>query len=740
MGKWTKRLAAAASVLLAGLVIAGAVFLAMPGALLTNRTVGALLRNFGAAYAPRWASLRFSAESLALRRHRYVLSASDFCVGDRPGVFSACFSELELSAVVFYSRHGPVVERVERLVAVSDNARLNLRRRDPRAGAGGLSAALLATPVQALRVELSSFTVTSSKAVVFGAFRAVLIPGVPRPLTVAADVRIQGPAGAGRLKADITAATDLLQGGKPTFLDLVGRADLGSRGRARAAFRVRREPRRYAVSGSAELTAPDGPLRTFRLTACAGSAPLRPGAARPSGAELACRYELVPAKPLVEPFRAVKSLTGRVSLSGRVDARQYQAALKADLEPITAWYEISGDLAVRIAGRVDRPLKDAAVSHELHAAVKVARFQDLVAFLRETKYAAPAPIHVLNGPLSLALESRGDPRSARAAAHYAFSCDLAGTRQRLVLRAAGDVAAVNAWTPARSFEHAGELILKEVALEVPRLDIVHTPKVFVDKRIKTGEAEPAPAARKESALPENPRPLPFRGSLLVKTEKPLILFSNLAKDPVPLALDLILTYPPAAVAGRAAVQRFDLELFRRNATVDHLNVALSPGSKFGALEGLVLYKTPAVEIRILVLGTTEKPRIELTSVPPLKREDIIALLIFGKSPDELDPEQTASVSNTQTALESRAFGLASLYLFGATPIEHVGYDSATKTTTVKLRLPGGVNLTLGSDFDQSRQLTVRKPLAPHWAIQSEVTDQGQQGKAATTFLEWFNRY
>jgi hypothetical protein len=740
MRKWAKRLAAVASALLAGLVIAGAVFLAMPGALLTGRTAGAAIKLFGKSYAPRWSSLRFSASAIARRRHRYVLSASDVCVGDRPGVFSACFSGLELSAVVFYTRRGPVVERVERLVAVADDARLNLRRRDPRAGAGGLPAALLATPVQALRVELSSFTVSSSKAVVFGAFRAVLMPGVPRPLSVAADVRIQGSSGAGRLKADLTAATDLLQGGTPTFVDLAGRADLGPRGRARAALRVRREPRRYVASGSAEIASPGGPVRNIRLTACAGSAPLAPGASRPSSAEFACRYELVPAKLTLGRFGSIKSATGRASLSGRVDGRQYQAALKADLEPITAWYEFSGNLAVRIAGRVDRPLKEAAVSHELRAAAKAARFEDLVAFLRETKYAVPAPVHVLKGPLSLALVSRGDPRSARPAAHYAFSCDLAGTRQRLVLRAAGDVAAVNAWTPARSFEHTGELTLKEVALEVPRLDVVHTPKVFVDKRIKTGEEEPAPAAPKEPALAENPRPLPFRGSLLVKTEKPLILFSNLAKDPVPLALGLNLTYPPAVAAGQVAVQRFDVELFRRNATVDHLNVALSSGSKSGALEGLVLYKTPAVEIRILVLGTTEKPRIELTSVPALKREDIIALLIFGKSPAELDSEQTASVGNTQTALESRAFGLASLYLFGATPIEQVGYDSATKTTTVKLRLPGGVNLTLGSDFDQSRQLTVRKPLAPHWAIQSELTDQGQQGKAATTFLEWFNRY
>ena len=42
--------------------------------------------------------------------------------------------------------------------------------------------------------------------------------------------------------------------------------------------------------------------------------------------------------------------------------------------------------------------------------------------------------------------------------------------------------------------------------------------------------------------------------------------------------------------------------------------------------------------------------------------------------------------------------------------------------------------------DQPVRKLLRKPLAPHWALQSEFTDQGQDGSAAATFLEWFNRY
>jgi len=736
MRRWAIRLSAAALSALAAVALLASVFLSRPETMLTSRTVGIMLPRLAAAWSPSWTRLTFSANAFERGRHRYALSASDFCVADPRGVFEACFAELEVGVVVSYSRRGPVLESVERLVAVSSDARADLRRRDP-AAAGGLSASLRAVPVEALRVELSSFTVVSEKTSVSGAFRAALAPEGRRPLAVSTDLKISGE-GTGRLKAELTADTDLLKGRPATFVDVIGRVDLGKRGRARATFRAKRGAQGFTGIGSAELTASSGPVRSIRLTGCRGTAPLATGEKRPSSGDLSCRYEITPARSFSGPFGAAKLATGRASLAASAGSGRWQAALKADLEPVAAWGELSGGLVIRAAGRQGRPLKEAAVSHELHAGAKAERFEELVAYLHDTKYSVPAPIHVLKGPLALSVESRGDTLGKRLALTYAFSSDLAGPRQRLILRAKGELAAMNAFEPGRSFEHDGELLLKEVALELPRLEIGRAPKVTSDKRIKLVDDKPAAAARAAGTPGAAP---PIRARLVVKTEKPVLLFSNLAKDPVPIALDLVATYPPGAAAGLVSVRTFNVELFRRNATVDHLNVNLTEGSKVGELEGLIRYKTPDADIRIVILGTTEKPIIEFLSVPPMKREDVISLLIFGKSPDELDPDQTASVSNTETALESRAFGLASLYFFGTTPIEHVGYDSATKTTLVKLRLPGGANLTLGADTSQNRQVTVRKPLAPHWAIQSEFTDQGsQQTKAAATFLEWFNRY
>ncbi len=730
-----------AALLLAVSICAADMFLNRPGSLLTDRTTGALVKYLGARWSPRWKTFRFSAAALGPDRHRYELIASDFCVNEPKGLFSGCFSRLELRVVVSYSWHGPLLERVESFVALSDGARLDLSRLRPP---NGVLAALLSTPVEALRLELSRFTVSSSSTAVYGALRADLTSEGRRPLSVSADVRIRGSSGERRLKAELTAETDLLKGAAPTYADVVGRADLGAHGRARASFRLHREASGYAVSGRAEVAVSSGPVRTIRLTACNGA-----GAA--SGAALACRYELVLAEAVPQNLGGMKAATGGVRLEARRDGEKIEAELKAEIDPIKDWYELAGDLAIRVSGRLDRPLKTAAISDELRATLKVPRFEDVVSLLRETKYSIPAPIHVLKGPLSLVLESRGDPRADRQTAHYAFSSDLAGPRQKLILRATGDLTVVGVGKPDRAYEHDGELILKEVALELPRLDIHRPPMVLLDKRIKTGDEKPAAApAWKAFVVGPEVRPLPLRSRLVVRTEKPLLLFSNLVKEPVPANLDLIVSYPPAGVAGMVSVEKFDVTLFRRSATIDHLNVSLTAGSKIGGLEGLVRCHMPSSEIRVLLLGTTAKPRVELSSVPPMNSADIIALLIFGKRPDDLDLEQTSSVVNTETALESQAFGLSSLYVFGATPIEHVGYDSATKTATVKFRLPGGADLELGSDFDQNSELRLRKPLAPHWAIESDLTDEGQQSNGQqssgqqssidTTFIEWFDRY
>jgi hypothetical protein len=186
------------------------------------------------------------------------------------------------------------------------------------------------------------------------------------------------------------------------------------------------------------------------------------------------------------------------------------------------------------------------------------------------------------------------------------------------------------------------------------------------------------------------------------------------------------------------IRRFRATIFRRLASIEHIRFTGRPGSPALDLDGLVLYQAAEAKISIRLLGTTQKPQVEFESDPPMNQADIMAMLLFGKSPDQLDSDQQSSAANAQTAVSNSAFGLASLYLLASTPVEYVGYDPVSRTYMVKFRLPGGATLQVGSD-GQSKGVQLRKRISSHLAIQTEFTSTQTQGNIVTTLLEWYGR-
>lgn len=730
-------LIAAAGLTAAAAASAGWLFLAKPGWILTGSALKRAAIYFGLNISERGLPLRLSAESLGARRHRYDLVAADACVNDSLGR-TLCFEAFELRIVVRYSWRGPALERVERFVVSAPEAKVDLRKPRPGAASGFDAARWLSIPVDLVRVDLPGLAVSLPGKTLSGDFTAVLEPDRRVALSVAADLLLAGPSGRHALKGSLTAGREA--GPVKGPLSLTGSAswDLGNK--AAFHFTMIPEGRRVAVSGGAEFGAASKLLPSVRLTACGGSTLLSPSDFRPANARLECRIELSPGKGSPDAIAMNRPATGTVSMTGLRGGGRYFADITAGLATGTSWYSLTADLNFETEGRLDRPWSEGKARYSLKASARTARFQRLVSYLNGTKAAVPAPFHVLDGPLSATLHGGGDPRANAQSIDGEVNADLAGSRQRLKLRSSWDLAIANAFGRGRSFELDGSVDFDETALELPRLDVGRMPRLKFDARISSGVASapepPGPARVTRRAWK---REIPFRVRVRGKTLEPLILYSNLAKSPIPVVLDVAAAYPPGTAEGAVSVRSFGIELFRRSATVDHLNVSLSSATGEGDLEGLIVYKTPDAVVNILLLGTTKEPRVEFTSVPPMTRDDILSLLIFGKSPEELDRDKTESVGNMRTALDNRAFGLTSLYLFGTTPVERVGYDSASKTTTIKLRLPTGAKLMLDSDFDQNRGLRLRKSLSAHWSIQSEVNEQDRSVGAAT-FLEWFKQY
>lgn len=686
-----------AAVLSAGAVLtalagAAALFLLHPQAFVTPRSAAFLLARLAAAYGPRWEGLEASAEPLGHGRHRYRLGLTGLCFADAAGAVDACFERIEAAVTVSYGRRGVALEKVERFVALGRRLRLEPAKRRP---GGRGPAAFLSWPgsgVGAVRVELPSVVVAGARGTARGRFSAAFDPRAVPPLSVRAAFSSQGPGFRGTLTAEASGDAE-------------------------------------RSNGSAEFRSETGRLRGIKLSRC------RLRAAAPS--ELACRFAVSPLLGADARLDPLRSLTGALRLTGAVSGRGYALGLTASFDPLRAWVRAHG----RVSAEAKGTFGEAPALLELRADLDAGavRFEDVVARLRDSAYAVPAPFHVLTGPLTLKAAAHGDPRRDPLRVDLSLAGDLSGGRQRLAWDAAATLTAQRPSSPPRSVRVDADVLIKEAAFELPKLEITGVPKGTLDPRIRLAEAgeglRDAPGAAPAPAAPGG-----VTARVVLRTAKPLTLSSNLVDDPVPVSLDLVGEYPPAAGSGLVAVGGFGVELFRRHAVVDHVNVRLSTGGPHGALEGLITYRMAGFVVSIRLSGTTQRPLVEFSSVPALSREEILALLIFGKRPGDLDPEALASVGNTQKAIESRSFGLASLYLFGAMPIEHVSYDAASNNATVKLRLPGGALLQLGSDFERSRGLTLRQPLAPHWAIQSEFSQQGPESRFGTTFLEWFNRY
>jgi hypothetical protein len=264
-------------------------------------------------------------------------------------------------------------------------------------------------------------------------------------------------------------------------------------------------------------------------------------------------------------------------------------------------------------------------------------------------------------------------------------------------------------------------------LALPTIPLrVSAPHLLPDKRVSTKSPEPP-----------KPAPLVYRVTVRTPEGRPLRLLSNLAKAPVPITIDTSFATdtPPA---GQLTVEKFPLNLFRRDAHLDSFVLSLTPSPE---LNGRLSVAYPDYTIQILVLGTPTKPVVKLFSEPPLPERELLAILLFGKEMNELDDDQMQSAESMRAAAADGALSLASLYLLASTPVQSVGYDPQAHAFTAKVSLGGGTSLNLGSDFEDYQKVGLRRRLGRAWSVETYVERRSEtEERSATALLEWSKRY
>ncbi len=771
--------------LLAALALAAVTLIAKPQWFLTTRTVTVAIKNFGSAWKPRWKTLDFGIRSISFPEKEIRLRAGELCFENAAAGAEGCLKSLDVRLSVRLHFFGAKLTKISRLIVSGDHFTLDrtgVKSEALPVKSAGLPttlpnlipAALRGLTLELLRVDLPANKIISAGGSLSGALHLNLGLEGDRPLALKAEVAHSSGSFTRHYSGEATLGSDLLKGLEFTYLDARGQlkaegvsakfqARVDEKGADALVFSLNADARMpgrrieagvegsqkgqdFRLGGSAGVWETTGPVKSVRLKQFNLAARLKKDSTEWETLKLDSGFELEP-----ETFGVrgagrgmAKTLEGRLSVKARstpglLERDHFDAEVSLTVDPAKFWYEFYGSFEGKVSGRASR-LQALNISHKLDFGLKVGRFEDLVEYLAHTPYSVPAPVNVFRGPLSVSLKGSGDSLKDSQDFEYSVVSGLAAGRQALKFEVKGKVAASRLWTPERSFRNETELALREVALQLPRFDLKGMAAFIPDSRIKTGaQLDKAALAREEERKqPAERSATVMRTEIRVKTVSPAILYSNLAKDPVPVGLDFTLKVPGGGMAGTVEIKPFRVEIFRRLASIDHIKFTGRAGSPVMGLDGLIVYKAAEAKILIRLLGTAQKPQVTFESDPPMSQADITAMLLFGKSPGKLDSDQQASAANTQTAVSNSAFGLASLYLLASTPIDYVGYDPVSRTYTVKLRIPGGATLQLGSD-GQSRGMQLRKRIASNLAIQTELTNTQTQGNVVTTLLEWYGR-
>lgn len=378
------------------------------------------------------------------------------------------------------------------------------------------------------------------------------------------------------------------------------------------------------------------------------------------------------------------------------------------------------------------------------AEIDVESFQELVALLRPYPWAVPAPLNQLEGTLRLEARGKGNLGTEGGEFPFKLTTRLSSTNQHLNLDVGGKFrmsAPANSppESPGRAVAstkrpHHLELkaALSDVQLVVPRFDLKSPPGLMPDPRIKGSI----------SVSDEKTEPsLTYHIEITTSTERPVRLLTSIArKSAIPLDVNLVLTETEGA-KGTLKVLPFELELFRRKATLKRFRVKLASDAERSQVDGEVVVPYTDYTVQILILGQLKEPQIKFTSEPPLPEDKVIATLLFGRPPEELDNAEAAAVGGTRAAVADSAISLASMYLLASSPVESVGYNPVSRVFRAKIRLTDGTSLNIGSNLSELNMVGFRKRLAPHWSIVTTLENPlDPLERTVTAFLEWSKGY
>lgn len=387
-----------------------------------------------------------------------------------------------------------------------------------------------------------------------------------------------------------------------------------------------------------------------------------------------------------------------------------------------------GKTSTRFAGIPSKYPEGWLLETNLDLKAILPKFKKLVKALEKTAFPIFAPLNELDGSLEIKVAGKADFARQKGSIPLEFKSDLQSPQQSFISEGKGDLnyeVAQKNYKTNLNFD----FLLNNVKIVMPHLGYTALPTLFPDSRF----VDP-----NDKKVAEN-KNLSYKITVRTPPDKPAYLVSNLTKDNIPLYIDLNLD--EKKLGGNIRVGNTQLEFFKRNASVEKFKLTLAEPRSKSIVDALLRVKYVDYVIDIIMVGEIERPKIIFQSDPPLEQDQIISVLIYGRTFEDLDAQNSSSVSAVSTAFADRALALGSLFLLASSPIESVRYDPSSRAFSAKIKLAKGTSLDLGTHEGKTQELGLRKTLKGNWLIRTYFTNDSQSNtQKGGALLEWYKRY
>lgn len=318
----------------------------------------------------------------------------------------------------------------------------------------------------------------------------------------------------------------------------------------------------------------------------------------------------------------------------------------------------------------------------------------------------PAPLNVMNGTVEFLLDtSKMDNEFVLIKTKTAI--DLSGKKQVLNLSVLGDIP-LNVMNFSRGLIQIG-VDFSKVIIQLPRLSKKSPPpQFFPDGRFKTS---------KEALKPDNHKKPNISFDLEALEEKALHVSSNLLDEALRLNFDLKIRKSEVQ-SGFLKVLPLKTSIFKRPIRIRHLiikfNHPLDP-----VIESKIQFPLPEYKITLNLEGPVSDPRYTFTSNPPLPKNDIYAVLLFGRPLADLGPDDRNAAQETNKILAQGILSLSVLYFLSGSPVEYIGYDPDTGRATAQVGIDSKTSLRVGAG-EGGGSTGVRRSLGKGWYLDTSV--------------------